>query len=202
MPRGVRNDGQPRAPRGELQVGEFKPVRRGSSLHKILEAVDAGGNAVGDVAVIVGTDHVRVKHQLRHVLAKKHGIGHVADPDTGVLALVLPPGKVLGDAVRQPSAVRPRVSRQDGEPRRTKNAAADELAASGVAPEKPIVTSETNKHRQRHFDYLAKAAEEGRWEDVAAKHMSGVDTYSHAINRYRDRLLAAHAAQARSQAAE
>ncbi len=197
MPRGVRNDGQPRAPRGALQLGEFKPVRRGSSLHKILDAVAEGGNAVGDIAASVGTDHVRVKHQLRHVLAKKHGIGHMTDSNTGAVTLVLPDGKTLEDAVRQPSVAPRRAARQDGEPRRTKNTAADELAATGVLPEKPIVTSETNKHRQRHFDYLATAAQEGRWDDVAAKHMAGIDTYSHAINRYRDRLLAAHAAQQR-----
>ena len=77
-------------------------------------------------------------------------------------------------------------------PRKSKNAERDALAASGVFPEKPIVTSPTNMHRQKHFDVLAHMASEGEWDKIRAFQMRGVDSYSKDINRYRDRLLMAH----------
>jgi hypothetical protein len=80
-------------------------------------------------------------------------------------------------------------------PRRTKNAERDAHAASGVMPEKPVVTSPTNMHRQKHFDALAAYAAANEWEKIEAYAMRGVDSYCKMINQYRDRLLAAHRGQ-------
>lgn len=100
MPRGVRNDGSPRSPRGELQIGDFKPVREGSSLHAIMKAAAAGDMTIEEIALSAGVRTDQASHRLRHVLAQNHGIGFVKNPDTGVIKLQLPAGKTMADAVK------------------------------------------------------------------------------------------------------
>ena len=96
---------------------------------------------------------------------------------------------------------RGRKPKAEGAPKRTyaRKDAATEAAKRGVMPDKPIVTSETNKHRQKHFDALEKAANEGDWDTVRGYQMKGTDTYCKMIHRYRDNLLAYHAASTSQQ---
>jgi hypothetical protein len=82
-----------------------------------------------------------------------------------------------------------------GEPRRSKAREADELAANGVMPTKPDVTSHANHYYQRRFDRVAELAAADDWAGVAAYQCTGVNTYAKMVRQYRDRLLAAHRAQ-------
>jgi hypothetical protein len=74
-------------------------------------------------------------------------------------------------------------------------AATDAAAAQGVMPEKPVIASKANPGYQKRFDYLAERAEVGDWAAVRAYEVKGVNTCAKMVVRYRDRLLAAHAAQ-------
>jgi hypothetical protein len=67
--------------------------------------------------------------------------------------------------------------------------------APGTMPEKPVITSATNAVYQKRFDRLAALAAAGDWAGVAVYEVKGSNTYSKILRRYRDQLLAAHAAQ-------
>ena len=72
----------------------------------------------------------------------------------------------------------------------------DMLAATGVMPSKPIMTSPTNKAQyQPRFDKLEAMATAGEWDGVRAYEVKGINSYAKMVKQYRDRLLAAHAAQ-------
>jgi hypothetical protein len=81
------------------------------------------------------------------------------------------------------------------QPRIGKEAELDAAANRGVMPEKPDVTSHANHHYQKRFDKLAELAAAGDWAAVADYQCTGVNTYAKMVRRYRDRLVAAHAAQ-------
>jgi hypothetical protein len=75
----------------------------------------------------------------------------------------------------------------------------DMLAATGVMPEKPIMTSPTNKAQyQPRFDKLEAMAKAGDWDGVRGYEVKGINSYAKMLKQYRDRLLAAHAASAAS----
>lgn len=65
-------------------------------------------------------------------------------------------------------------------------------AATDDFPKKPIIISPTNQYRQKHFDQLEALARDGKWNEVRAYNMRGLDGYSKKINQYRDELIAAH----------
>lgn len=92
----------------------------------------------------------------------------------------------------------PRRQRRSAAPPRerrpSKSAALDEAAARGVMPDKPVIKSPTNQHVQKRIDRLAELAELGDWAAIAAYEVKGTNTYAQLVARYRDRLLAAHAA--------
>jgi hypothetical protein len=71
----------------------------------------------------------------------------------------------------------------------------DAAAATGVMPEKPIVTSKANPHYQKRFDQLEKWAVADDWNAVRSYEVKGVNSYAKMVAAYRDRLLAAHEAQ-------
>lgn len=81
------------------------------------------------------------------------------------------------------------------ERRPSKASELDQTAARGLMPEKPIVTSATNQHYQKRFDRLAELAAVGDCSAIAAYEVKGNNTYAKEVARYRDRLLAALAAQ-------
>jgi hypothetical protein len=91
---------------------------------------------------------------------------------------------------RQSRSLRPASGR-----RQSKAAELDAVAARGVMPTKPVVTSHWNYHHQRRFDKLAELAAAGDWDAVAAYECNGLNSYSKMVRQYRDRLVAAHKAQ-------
>jgi len=95
--------GAPRArsAAGELRIGEFKPVRSGTSLHGIIEGASSG-LPVSGIADKLHLREDQIRHRLRHVLAPKHGIGFAEDA-SGSVSLVFPKGKGIADAVLPPS---------------------------------------------------------------------------------------------------
>jgi hypothetical protein len=70
-----------------------------------------------------------------------------------------------------------------------------EAIGDGRLPEEPpVVTSAANPHYQKHFDRLFELAKAGRWDAVREYRVSGTNSYSKRVARYRDDLLALHAA--------
>src|SRR5580704_15733362 len=69
------------------------------------------------------------------------------------------------------------------------------VIAAGKLPDKaPIVTSVANPHYQKRFDELHKLAAAGEWAGVRDYKVSGSNSYSKMVARYRQDLLAVHAA--------
>ena len=58
----------------------------------------------------------------------------------------------------------------------------------------PVVTSAANPHYQKHFDRLFALARAGDWDAVRDYKVTGSNSYSKMVVRYRQDLLAVHAA--------
>ena len=92
------------------------------------------------------------------------------------------------------------------QPRRAKAAAPQKLSRSryaidpdtitaGRLPQRaPVVTSAANPHYQKHFDRLFGLAKAGDWDGVHNYEVKGSNSYSKMVARYRQDLLAVHAA--------
>ena len=78
---------------------------------------------------------------------------------------------------------------------RSRYAIDPEAIAAGRLPEKaPLVTSAANPHYQKHFDRLFALASAGDWDAVRDYKVTGSNSYSKMVVRYRLDLLAVHAA--------
>jgi hypothetical protein len=78
---------------------------------------------------------------------------------------------------------------------RSRYAIDPEAIAAGKLPDKaPVVTSEANPHYQKHFDRLFALATAGDWDAVRDYEVKGSNSYSKMVARYRQDLLALHAA--------
>jgi hypothetical protein len=70
-----------------------------------------------------------------------------------------------------------------------------EAIAAGRLPQRaPVVTSAANPHYQKHFDRLFGLAKAGDWDAVREYKITGSNSYSKIVARYRQDLLAVHAA--------
>jgi hypothetical protein len=70
-----------------------------------------------------------------------------------------------------------------------------ETIAAGRLPQRaPVVTSAANPHYQKRFDRLFDLAQAGDWDGVHNYEVKGSNSYSKMVARYRQDLLAAHAA--------
>jgi hypothetical protein len=70
-----------------------------------------------------------------------------------------------------------------------------ETIAAGRLPQRaPVVTSAANRHYQKHFDQLFELAQAGDWDGVRNYEVKGSNSYSKMVARYRQDLLAVHAA--------
>lgn len=70
-----------------------------------------------------------------------------------------------------------------------------EAVAAGRLPQRaPVVTSAANPHYQKHFDRLFDLAKAGDWDAVREYKITGSNSYSKRVARYRQDLLAVHAA--------
>src|SRR5271155_2804811 len=75
-----------------------------------------------------------------------------------------------------------------------------ETIAAGRLPQRaPVVTSAANAHYQRHFDRLLDLAKAGDWDGVRNYRVTGSNSYSKMVARYRQDLLAVHAASEAAQ---
>jgi hypothetical protein len=78
---------------------------------------------------------------------------------------------------------------------RSRYAIDPEVIAAGRLPQRaPVVTSAANPHYQRHFDRLFGLAKAGDWDGVRNYEVKGSNSYSKKVARYRQDLLAVHAA--------
>jgi hypothetical protein len=78
---------------------------------------------------------------------------------------------------------------------RSRYAIDPEAIAAGQLPQSaPTVTSAANPHYQRHFDRLFGLAKAGDWDGVRNYEVKGSNSYSKMVARYRQDLLAMHAA--------
>jgi pyruvate/2-oxoglutarate dehydrogenase complex dihydrolipoamide acyltransferase (E2) component len=68
------------------------------------------------------------------------------------------------------------------------------IAAGGLPQRAPVVTSAANPHYQKHFDRLFGLAKAGDWDGVRNYDVKGSNSYSKMVARYRQDLLAVHAA--------
>jgi hypothetical protein len=78
---------------------------------------------------------------------------------------------------------------------RSRYAIDPETIAAGQLPKRaPVVTSAANPHYQKHFDRLFGLAKAGDWDGVRSYEVKGSNSYSKMVARYRQDLLAVHAA--------
>jgi len=78
---------------------------------------------------------------------------------------------------------------------RSRYAIDPEAIAAGRLPQRaPVVTSAANSHYQKHFDRLFALARAGDWDAVRDYKVTGSNSYSKMVVRYRQDLLAVHAA--------
>jgi len=85
-------------------------------------------------------------------------------------------------------------------PSRSKYAINADMIAAGKVPEKPpVVTSKANPHYQKRFDALHGYAAAGDWDAVRDYKVTGSNSYSKMVARYRQDLLALHAASEAAQ---
>ena len=80
-------------------------------------------------------------------------------------------------------------------PSRSQYTISVDMIATGKLPEKPpVVTSKANPHYQKRFDTLHGLAVAGDWKAVRDYKVSGSNSYSKMLERYRQDLVAIHAA--------
>src|SRR6516225_5661417 len=85
-------------------------------------------------------------------------------------------------------------------PSRSQYAINADMIAAGKVPEKPpVVTSKANPHYQKRFDTLHGYAATGDWDAVRDYKVTGSNSYSRMVARYRQDLLALHAASEAAQ---
>jgi hypothetical protein len=80
---------------------------------------------------------------------------------------------------------------------RSRYAIDPEAIAAGKLPDKaPVVTSKANPHYQKHFDRLFALAKAGDWDAVRDYKVTGSNSYSKMVARYRQDLLTFAASEA------
>src|ERR1700730_13228756 len=100
----------------------------------------------------------------------------------------------------KPAAQSGRDKAPEPKPSLSRYAIDPEAIAVGRLPEKaPVVTSVANPHYQKHFDRLFGLAKAGDWDAVRDYKVTGSNSYSKMVARYREGLLALHAASETAQ---
>ena len=93
---------------------------------------------------------------------------------------------------KQPRRAKPTTPQKSSRSRYTID---PEAIAAGQLPDTaPVVTSNANPHYQKHFDRLFALAKAGDWDGVGNYEVKGSNSYSKMVARYRQDLLAVHAA--------
>ena len=98
---------------------------------------------------------------------------------------------------RQPRRARATAPRAPRAQSRSRYAIGPAAIAAGKLPDKtPVVTSAANQLYQKKFDALHAHAVAGEWDAVRDFKITGSNSYSKMVERYRRDLLAVHKAQA------
>ena len=93
---------------------------------------------------------------------------------------------------KQPRRAKPTTPQKSSRSRYTID---PEAIAAGQLPDMAqVVTSNANPHYQKHFDRLFALARAGDWDAVRDYKVTGSNSYSKMVVRYRQDLLAVHAA--------
>ena len=83
---------------------------------------------------------------------------------------------------------------------RSRYAIDSEAIAAGKLPDTaPVVASKANQLYQKHFDRLFGLAKAGDWDAVRNYKVTGSNSYSKMVARYREDLLTLHAASEAAQ---
>jgi hypothetical protein len=93
---------------------------------------------------------------------------------------------------KQPRRAKPTTPQKSSRSRYTIDPEA--IAAGQLPGMAPVVTSNANPHYQKHFDRLFALAKAGDWDGVGNYEVKGSNSYSKMVARYRQDLLAVHAA--------
>jgi hypothetical protein len=97
---------------------------------------------------------------------------------------------------RQPRRARETTARAPRAQTRSRYAIDPEVIAAGKLPDKaPVVTSAANQLYQKKFDALHAHAVAGEWDAVRDYKITGSNSYSKLVERYRQDLLELHKAQ-------
>lgn len=202
---------KPRKPRRSNQyVAAGSAIRENTYAAKVLHAALGDKLSYDEIATLAEYPVNKVVLLFRSALRVKHGVSSLVDSE-GKVHVVLPTG-FDENSIFAPAAERkgrPPGSGGSGGPRNGKRAKELTAAQQGEWPTKPVITSETNKHRQKHLDKLHDLAEAGEWSQIENYELGkkgwGKDTYSKLIHHYQECLLAAyqfHAAQPEASATE
>jgi hypothetical protein len=161
------------APKGEWPNGTRVMVRKGKSWRE------------ATIISRLGPDHWRAEYP-------GGGSGMYREADIGAhdpkrdATAAKQPRRAKGTAPQKPSR-----SRYSIDP---------EAITDGRLPQRaPVVTSAANPHYQKHFDRLFGLAKAGDWDGVRNYQVKGSNSYSKMVARYRQDLLAVHAASEASQ---
>jgi hypothetical protein len=171
-------------PQPEAVEPEADPFPKGT---RVLARISKRRQALGTVDYRVDARHVRV-----HLTAaaprtpsSMFDVGSLVLATDEDWAAIAPAAK----PERKPRAA------PSGDRKPSKASELDAAAARGETPTKPIMTSKANPHYQARFDKLEAMAIAGDWDGVRAYEVKGINSYAKMVAAYRDRLLAAHAAQ-------
>lgn len=170
-------------------VGQGAQVRYGSKLAATLRQALRGGMSVDEIAETLGRDSKKIVLDL-NLLRKKHGVAWLVN-SAGKIEVSLPLGFTQESIFTEPMAPRVRGEGGGRGPQKRTQEMYD-AAARGEYPEKPVITSASNMHRQKNLDKIEAWAEEGDWESIEALQQNGIDTYSKMIRRYQECMLMAH----------
>jgi hypothetical protein len=146
------------------------------------------------VHVQLGRLRVRAGHIVQRVGQANRRV-HLLGAAEGVTQLV--DVAQLYRVEEKPKAARqPRRGRAPEAPQRSRYGIDPDLVAAGRLPNKaPEVTSAANRRYEVHFDKLLELATAGDWAAVREYQVTGSNSYSKMVARYREDLLAVHAAQ-------
>lgn len=104
---------------------------------------------------------------------------------------------------RQPRRARAAAPRAPRAESRSRYAIDPAAIVAGKLPDKaPVVSSATNQLYQKKFDALHAHAVAGEWDAVRDYKVTGSNSYSKMVERYRENLLAVHAAEETAAATE
>jgi hypothetical protein len=161
------------------------------------------------VKVRTGKRKTRTGH-ISHRIDEQHWRVRLLGAADGVTELVSAAQLYLAEGeAPTPEVAKPAKRQRRGgatgpqKPSRSRYAIDPKAVVDGKLPAKaPVVTSAANPHYQKHFDKLFAHAQAGEWDAVCDYKITGSNSYSKLVARYRQDLLAVHAAQEASQGTE